>query len=127
MNDWLHNLPVWWMTLVVFAITYLAAGVIFAIIMALAKGERVRAFKSVSAAMLGPLGTLFGLLVVFSVVQVWGDIVYLLAAARGEKAIPVTDAEQQTAEVFLPKVQRLLGNLTRILIERGWIDDEEES
>jgi hypothetical protein len=72
MNDWLHNLPVWWMTLVVFAITYLAAGVIFAIIMALAKGER-RAFKSVSAAMLGPLGTLFGLLVVFSVVQVWGD------------------------------------------------------
>jgi hypothetical protein len=127
MNDWLHNLPVWWMTLVVFAITYLTAGVIFAIIMALAKGERVRAFKSVSAAMLGPLGTLFGLLVVFSVVQVWGDIVYLLAAARGEKAIPVTDAEQQTAEVFLPKVQRLLGNLTRILIERGWIDDEEES
>ena len=73
MNEWLHNLPVWWMTLVVFAITYLAAGVIFASIMALAKGERVRAFKSVSAAMLGPLGTLFGLLVVFSVVQVWGD------------------------------------------------------
>ena len=42
MNEWLHNLPVWWMTLVVFAITYLAAGVIFAIIMALAKGERAR-------------------------------------------------------------------------------------
>ena len=74
MNDWLHNLPVWWMTLVVFAITYLAAGGIFAIIMALAKGERVRAFKSVSTGLLSPLGTLFGLLVVFSVVQVWGDI-----------------------------------------------------
>ena len=55
MNEWLHNLPVWWMTLVVFAITYLAAGVIFAIIMALAKGERVRAFKSVSTALLSPL------------------------------------------------------------------------
>ena len=74
MNEWLHNLPVWWMTLVVFAITYLAAGVIFASIMALAKGERVRAFKSVSASLLSPLGTIFGLLVVFSVVQVWGDI-----------------------------------------------------
>jgi cell shape-determining protein MreD len=35
MNEWLHNLPVWWMALVVFAATYLAAGVIFAIIMAL--------------------------------------------------------------------------------------------
>ena len=74
MNEWLHNLPVWLMTLVVFAITYLAAGVIFAIIMELAKGERVRTFKSVSASLLSPLGTIFGLLVVFSVVQVWGDI-----------------------------------------------------
>jgi hypothetical protein len=73
MNEWLHNLPVWWMTVVVFAITYLVAAGIFAIIMALAKGERVRAFKSVSTGLLGPLGTLFGLLVVFSVVQVWGD------------------------------------------------------
>src|SRR5215469_2472715 len=74
MNDWLYNLPVWWMTLVVFAITYLAAGLIFAIIMALAKGERVRAFKSVSASLLSPQGTIFGLLVVFIVVQVWDDI-----------------------------------------------------
>ena len=47
MNEWLHNLPVWWMTLVVFATTYLAAGVIFAIVMALAKGERVRFQKCV--------------------------------------------------------------------------------
>jgi hypothetical protein len=55
MTEWLHNLPVWWMTLVVFAITYLATGMIFAIIEALAKGERVRAFKSVSTALLSPL------------------------------------------------------------------------
>jgi hypothetical protein len=74
MNEWLHNLPVWWMALVVFTVTYLAAGGIFAIIMALAKGERVRAFKSVSTGLLGPLGTIFGLLVVFSVVQVWSDM-----------------------------------------------------
>ena len=64
MNEWLHNLPVWWMALVVFAGTYLAAGGIFAIIMALAKGERVRTFKSVSSGLLSPLGTIFGLLVV---------------------------------------------------------------
>ena len=62
------------MALVVFAITYLAAGGIFATIMALAKGERLRAFKSVSPALLGPMGTVFGLLVVFSVVQVWSDM-----------------------------------------------------
>ena len=42
--------------------------------MALAKGERVRAFKSVFPALLSPMGTVFGLLVVFSVVQVWSDM-----------------------------------------------------
>ena len=56
MDIWLHNLPVWQMALVVFAITYLAAGGIFAVIMALAKGERVRVFKSVSASLLPPMG-----------------------------------------------------------------------
>ena len=39
MDEWLHNLPVWWMAFVVFAIAYLAAGGIFVIIMALAKGS----------------------------------------------------------------------------------------
>ena len=74
MDEWLHNLPVWWMAVVVFAITYLAAGGIFVIIMALAKGERVRVFKSVSLSLLPPLGTIFGLLVAFSAVQAWNDM-----------------------------------------------------
>ena len=74
MDEWLHNLPVWWMAFVIFAITYLAAGGIFVIIMALAKGERVRVFKSVSLSLLPPLGTIFGLLVAFSAVQAWNDM-----------------------------------------------------
>ena len=74
MGGWFYSLPVWWMALIVFAIAYLLAGGIFAIIMALAKGERVRAFKAVSAGMLAPMGTIFGLLVVFIVVQVWNDM-----------------------------------------------------
>ena len=74
MDEWLHNLPVWWMAFVVFAIAYLATGGIFVIIMALAKGERVRVFKSVSLSLLPPLGIIFGLLVAFNAVQVWNDI-----------------------------------------------------
>ena len=74
MNEWLHNLPVWWMALVIFAIVYLATGGIFAITMALARSERVHVFKRLSPGLLSPLGTIFGLLVVFSVVQVWSDI-----------------------------------------------------
>jgi hypothetical protein len=73
MNDWLHNLSLKWMALVIFAIVYLAAGAIFAIIMLLAKGERAHIFKRVSPGLLSPLGTVFGLLVVFSIFQVWGD------------------------------------------------------
>jgi Protein of unknown function (DUF4239) len=73
MNDWLHNLSLKWMALVIFAIVYLAAGAIFAITMLLAKGERAHVFKRVSPGLLSPLGTVFGLLVVFSIFQVWGD------------------------------------------------------
>jgi hypothetical protein len=73
MDDWLHNLPLKWMAPVIFTIVYLAAGAIFAIIMLLARGERALVFKRVSPGLLSPLGTVFGLLVVFSIFQVWGD------------------------------------------------------
>jgi hypothetical protein len=74
MNQWLHNLPVWQMALVVFALIYLAAGGILVIVMALAKGERSRVFKTVSVGLLSPLGIIFGLMVVFSVGEVWSDL-----------------------------------------------------
>jgi len=41
--------------------------------MLLARGERAHVFKRVSPGLLSPLGTVFGLLVVFSIFQVWGD------------------------------------------------------
>jgi hypothetical protein len=46
---------------------------IYAVVMALAKGERARAFKAVSPGMLPPLGILFSLFVAFTAAQVWGD------------------------------------------------------
>ena len=63
MRDWLHNLPVVWMTLAAFAVTYVLAGVIFGGVNLLARGERARVFKSISPGMLSPLGILFGLFV----------------------------------------------------------------
>jgi hypothetical protein len=73
MNDWLHNLPVVWMAVVVFGVTYLVAVAIYAVVMVLATGERARAFKSVSPGMLPPLGILFALFVAFTAAQVWND------------------------------------------------------
>ena len=84
MRDWLHNLPVVWMTLAAFAVTYLLAGVIFAVVNLLARGERARVFKSISPGMLPPLGILFGLFVAFTAAQVWSDIDRANAAVNRE-------------------------------------------
>jgi Protein of unknown function (DUF4239) len=73
MGDWLHNLPIFWMTFVVFGFTYLLTAAIYALVMVLAKGERARAFKAVSPGMLPPLGIIFGLFVAFTAAQVWAD------------------------------------------------------
>lgn len=73
MSDWLHSLPVGWLMVMVFGAAYLIAGIIHRVVLAIAAGERGRAFPSVSVAVLGPLGILFGLLVAFLAAQVWSD------------------------------------------------------
>jgi hypothetical protein len=47
MNDWLHNLPVVWMALLVFGITYLVAAAIYALVTLLSVGERTRSFAGI--------------------------------------------------------------------------------
>lgn len=84
MSDWLHNLPVPWMALVVFGLTYLLAAIIFILVTALAVGERARAFKAVSPGMLPPLGIIFGLVVGFTAAQVWSDSAQAEAAVQRE-------------------------------------------
>jgi hypothetical protein len=73
MTDWLLNLPVAWMALVVFAATYLVAASIYLVVTRLAVNDRARAFKALSPGMLPPLGIIFGLLVGFIAAQVWSD------------------------------------------------------
>ena len=84
MSDWLHNLPVLWMALVVFGVTYLIAASIYAGVNALAVGERARAFKAVSPGILSPMGIVFGLYLAFTGAQVWGDIDRANAAVNRE-------------------------------------------
>ena len=58
MGDWLLNLPVPWMAVVVFVATYFIAGCVYLVVTRLAVNERAKAFKAVSAGMLSPLGIL---------------------------------------------------------------------
>jgi hypothetical protein len=73
MSDWLHNLPVPWMALVIFGGVYLLAFVIYNGVLAATTHKRIRSFKAISAAMLSPLGVVFALFVVFTATQVWRD------------------------------------------------------
>jgi hypothetical protein len=61
MNDWLHNLPIVWMTLLVFGLTALVIAAIHVVVTVLSVGERARSFKAVSPGMLPPLAVLVGL------------------------------------------------------------------
>ena len=61
MGDWLLNLPIPWMALVIFGAVYLLAAAIYLTVIRLAVDARARAFKAVSPGMLPPLGIIFGL------------------------------------------------------------------
>ncbi|HEY8263010.1 MAG TPA: DUF4239 domain-containing protein [Methyloceanibacter sp.] len=73
MSDWLLNLPVFWMALLVFIGTYLFAAAILFVVTRLAVNDRATAFKALSPGMLPPLGILFALLIGFTAAQVWSD------------------------------------------------------
>jgi hypothetical protein len=73
MSDWLHTLPVLWMSLVVFGFIYLITAGIYVAVTAFAVGERARSFKAISPGLLPPLGIIFGLFVAFTASQVWTD------------------------------------------------------
>src|SRR5436190_19220153 len=60
MSDWLHELLVAWMAIIVFGGTFLVTGAIYATVMRLAMDGRGRSFKAVSPGLLPPLGIIFG-------------------------------------------------------------------
>ena len=64
-----------------FALTFLAATLIYIAVMALAVGKRGEAFKAFSPGMLPPMGLLFALIVGFLAAQVWSD------AGRAQEAV----------------------------------------
>ena len=84
MTDWLHDLPIVWMALLVFGLTALVTAAIYLVVTGLSVGERARSFKGVSPGLLPPLGILFALFMAFTASQVWGD---------NERANSVVDRE----------------------------------
>ena len=95
MNDWFHELPVPWMALPVFGITYLIALAMHAGVGWLARRGRGKSFKAVSPGMLPPLGIIFGLFVAFTAAQVWSDNDRANAAVSHEASTRVFRANRK--------------------------------
>jgi hypothetical protein len=117
------------MALVVFAITYLVAGIVNFVVTRLAVNERAKTFKALSPGMLPPLGILFALLVGFIAVEVWSNF-------DRAKAAVATEASALRAIVLLagalPEEQRtrIYGLVNRHIeeaVQREWPAMAEQS
>lgn len=84
MIDWLYELSVVMMAVVVTAATLLTSLLIHALVQWGARGQRLQAFKAISPVMLTPLAVVFGLLVGFLTNQVWSDARQAHAAVTRE-------------------------------------------
>jgi hypothetical protein len=71
--QWLHELPVVWIAVVVFATFALLVAVIYGVTMRFAVGERATALTSVSPGLLPPIGIVLALIVGFLAAGVWAD------------------------------------------------------
>jgi len=80
MMEWLLHLPVVWMAFIIFATIYAIAALVFWSATRLT-GERSRL---VDPGILSPLGVVFGLLIVFTAAQVWGDLAQANSAVADE-------------------------------------------
>jgi hypothetical protein len=84
MSGWLHTLPLVWMTIIVFGVTYGVAFSLHQSIAALSAGPAGRSFKALSPGMLPPLGIVFGLFVAFTAAGVWSDTDHAISAVNRE-------------------------------------------
>ena len=84
MSNWLHNLPIFWMAVIIFGVCYLMGAAVFLTIDILARRRIGAHFRGFSAGMLSPLGVIFGLLVAFIAAQVWGDVEHARVAVDRE-------------------------------------------
>jgi Protein of unknown function (DUF4239) len=121
-SDWLLNLPVVWMAVVVFAATFLLTFSIYWIVTRLAVNDRARAFKAVSPGMLPPLGILFALLVGFIAVEVWNNydkakvaVATEASALRAVVLLAGTFPEEQKTRIY-----SLIDRHIEAAVNEGW-------
>ena len=112
MFDWLPNLPVVLIALIVLAGMALLTTAIYLVAMRLADGEHAEALKAVSPGMLPPMGILFALIVGFLAVGVWDNV------DRAEEAVADEASALRSAVILSDELPPDLGARMRALIRR---------
>jgi hypothetical protein len=112
MFDWLPNLPVVLIALIVLAAMALLTTAIYLVAMRLADGERAEALKAVSPGMLPPMGILFALIVGFLAVGVWDNV------DRADEAVANEASALRSAVILSDELPQDLGARMRALIRR---------
>ena len=114
-STWLHNLPLWQMTLVVFGATGVMAAAIYLVSSRLAAGPHRRSLVALSPGLLSPIGVIFGLLIAFTAAQVWNDTERANAAVDTEAG--ALRSVVVIAAVFPEQAQMQLRKLVHEYIE----------
>jgi Protein of unknown function (DUF4239) len=110
--DWLPNLPVFLIGLIVLAGMALLTTAIYLVAMRLASGEHAEALQAVSPGMLPPMGILFALFVGFLAVGVWDNV------DRAEEAVADEASALRSAVILSEDLPPDLGIRMRVLIRR---------
>jgi hypothetical protein len=119
--DWLPNLPVVWIALIVLAGMALLTTAIYLVAMRLADGEHAEALQAVSPGMLPPMGILFALFVGFLAVGVGENV------DHAEEAVADEASALRSAVILSDDLPPDLGIRMRGLIRRqieAAVDDE---
>jgi Protein of unknown function (DUF4239) len=93
--DWVYGLPLGWLIVVVVTGTLVVAGLIWAVVGGLARGQRADTFAAVSPGMLPPLGIVFALVVGFLAAGVWND------ASNARVAVNAEASALRTADLLV--------------------------
>lgn len=112
MINWVYDLPAGWLILLVFAVTFLVAGVVYLGVTRLAAGPRASAFAAVSPGMLPPLGIVFALVVGFLAANVWND------RDRAQLAVDREASSLRTAVLLVDSFPKAQADRMRLLIRR---------
>src|ERR1700712_730598 len=122
MSDWFFGLSLFAMAVIVFAITYLLAAIIFLVVTRLATGSSAKNFRALTPAMLSPLGAVFALLLVFSAEPVWTNYNHAKQAIATE-ASGLRDAlilAQNLPEGTQAPLRNLIGAYVAESVNKEW-------